>query len=79
MKDTLNGIILVGMLLVGMFAFYMAGEMRGEPEVVEPVVTTEERTIEEEVAYVQAESLEAQIMAEREEHNERKTKWYAAE
>ncbi len=66
------------MLLVGMFAFYLAGEMRGEPAVVEPVVTTE-RTIEEEVAYAQAESLEAQIMAEREEHNERKTKWYAAE
>ncbi|MCA0980462.1 hypothetical protein [Exiguobacterium aestuarii] len=79
MKDTLNGIILVGMLLVGMFAFYLAGEMRGEPAVVEPVVTTEKRTIEEEVAYVQAESLEAQIMEEREEHNERKTKWYAAE
>ncbi|MCT4786302.1 hypothetical protein ACFQO8_05840 [Exiguobacterium aestuarii] len=78
MKDTLNGIILVGMLLVGMFAFYLAGEMRGEPAAVEPVVTSE-RTIEEEVAYVQAESLEAQIMAEREEHNERKTKWYAAE
>lgn len=78
MKDTLNGIILVGMLLVGMFAFYLAGEMRGGPEVVEPVVTTE-RTIEEEVAYAEAESLEAQIMAEREEHNERKTKWYAAE
>lgn len=78
MKDTLNGIILVGMLLVGMFAFYLAGEMRGEPTSVEPVVQSE-RTIEEEVAYVEAESLEAQIMAEREERNERKTKWYAAE
>ncbi|MDX5979905.1 hypothetical protein SIL77_01315 [Exiguobacterium profundum] len=78
MKDTLNGIILVGMLLVGMFAFYLAGEMRGEQNVVDPVVTSE-RTIEQEVAYVEAESLEAQIMAEREEHNERKMKWYAAE
>ena len=78
MKDTLNGIILVGMLLVGMFAFYLSGEVRGGTTPVEPIMTSE-RTIEEEVAYVEAESIEAQIMAEREEHNERKTKWYAAE
>ncbi|WP_215145275.1 hypothetical protein [Exiguobacterium qingdaonense] len=78
MKDTLNGFILVGLLFVGMFAFYLAGEMRGDATVAEPVVKSE-RTIEEEVAYVEAESLEAQIMAERERHDERKMEWYAAE
>ena len=78
MKDTLNGIILVGMLVLGMFAFYMAGEMRGGQETVAPLMVSE-RTIEEEVALVEAESLEEKILAEREAHNERKTKWFAAE
>lgn len=78
MKDTLNGIILVGMLLLGMFAFYLAGEMREGTDGFVPVATME-RTIEEEVAYHEAESLEQQILAEREARNERKMKWFAAE
>lgn len=78
MKDTLNGIILVGMLVLGMFAFYMAGEMNRGQETVAPLMVSE-RTIEEEVALVEAESLEEKILAEREAHNERKTKWFAAE
>lgn len=78
MRDTINGIILVGMLALGMFAFYMVGEMRHDVEVVatEPVI---EHSIEEEVALTEAESLEAQLLAERAEKEDDKTTWFAAE
>lgn len=77
MKDTVNGLVLVSMLLLGMFAFYMVGEMR-EVEIATPE-TKIDRTIEEEVAVKEAETLEAQILAERAEKEERRTIWYASE
>ncbi|EPE61584.1 hypothetical protein L479_02015 [Exiguobacterium sp. S17] len=78
MKDTVNGFILVGMVVLGMFAFYLIGEFR-QGEVVEPKVMTVERSIEQEVAFNEAETLEAQLLAERAENEERKTTWFAAE
>lgn len=77
MRDTVNGIILVGMLVLGMFAFYMVGEMR-QVEVAAPVVE-DTRSIEAEVAKTEAETLEARIIAERAEKQERKTTWFASE
>ncbi|MFN4215309.1 MULTISPECIES: hypothetical protein [Exiguobacterium] len=77
MKDTLNGIILVGLLVLGMFAFFMVGEMR-HVEVAAPVVE-DTRSIEAEVARTEAETLEARIIAERAEKDERKTTWFASE
>lgn len=79
MRDTLNGIILVGMLVVGVFAFYIVGELRQPIETVPVAVTVPEQTAEEEVARTEAETLEAHILAERAEHEERKTKWFASE
>ncbi|WP_114166295.1 hypothetical protein [Exiguobacterium sp. TNDT2] len=78
MRDTVNGIILVGMLALGMFAFYMVGEMRHDTDVVvtEPVI---EHSIEEEVAMTEAESLEAQLLAERTKEEDDKPTWFAAE
>lgn len=77
MRDTVNGIILVGMLVLGMFAFYMVGEMR-QVEVAAPAVE-DTRSIEAEVAKTEAETLEARIIAERAEKQERKTTWFASE
>ncbi len=77
MKDTVNGIILVGLLVVGMFAFFMVGEMR-QVDVAAPVVE-DTRSIEAEVAKTEAETLEARIIAERAEKQERKTTWFASE
>lgn len=78
MKDTINGFILVGMLVLGMFAFYLVGEFR-QGEVVEPTAMTVERSIEQEVAFNEAETLEAQLLAEREEEKVQKPTWFAAE
>ena len=77
MKDTVNGIILVGLLVVGMFAFFMVGEMR-QVDVAAPVVE-DTRSIVAEVAKTEAETLEARIIAERAEKQERKTTWFASE
>lgn len=77
MKDTVNGTILVGLLVVGMFAFFMVGEMR-QVDVAAPVVE-DTRSIEAEVAKTEAETLEARIIAERAEKQERKTTWFASE
>lgn len=78
MKDTVNGIILVGMFLLGIFAFYLVGEFRHD-EVLEPKAMKIERSIEQEVAFNEAEMLEAQLLAERAEKEERKPTWFAAE
>lgn len=77
MRDTINGIILVGMLALGMFAFFAVGELRNnEVAVTEQKV---EHSIEEEVALTEAETLEAHILAERDEEENNETTWFAAE
>lgn len=78
MRDTINGIILVGMLAFGMFVFFAVGELRDN----EAVVVTEqkvEHSIEEEVALTEAETLEAHILAKRDDEKDDKTTWFAAE
>lgn len=78
MRDTINGIILVGMLALGMFVFFAVGELRDN----EAVVVTEqkvEHSIEEEVALTEAETLEAHILAKRDDEKDDKTTWFAAE
>ena len=79
MRDTINGIILIGMLAIGMFAFFAVGELRHEDHLVVTEQTIE-HSIEEEVALTEAEILEAHILAERDEKEEDdKTTWFAAE